>query len=739
MIGTDAADALSKPLARDLGLGRATDEQKARAVMGIFGALNNAVSGLKAQSYALEQISGNIANSQTVGYKRAETSFADMVMDAAPSRQSPGGVNAFTRATNDVQGSLQRSDVETFMAVQGDGYFVVAQQIGEVDNNPVFNDTNAFTRRGDFQINRAGYLVNGSGYYLQGLPIDPTTGNAAGASPEPVLVQSDFLAARPTGQIDYRLNLARYPLTANADPAIPRSELLNPANFTNDPTVMPPTTTNGFIQANDLPLFLQNSLSGGATTVFDDSGSPVNVQFRWAKTASTLTSNASIAISNYANDVSGGATGLTNSPSGSVAGTAYTPIDLTGGASPAVAGSLTSTDPYANVDLSGVDTVTVQIAVDGGTQQTITVDSGSGPAPVDPANVTQAEFVAMLNQELDAAFGAGVVAASVSGTEIQIASATPGASSQVAIGTVGGTLAGTTGLDTLGSQTSVNGAAAETVDSITFDIAIDGGTTQSITINEADALALPVANAAAITGDELAALINAELTAVGVDATASFDAGAGALNIQSIVGGDPNDEWRLFYQTNSSASGTDAAWVNTGTAYTFSANGTMIAPTEDPVLTFSVNGSTVSDVRLRHGGGISQFSDPSGNAQLTALSQNGYAAGELVGVSISDAGRVVAAYSNGQVTDLAEVAVATFNGDSQLRKLEGGAFRATRESGDAIIVDASNVVGNSLEASNVDISDEFTKLIVTQQAYSAATRIVSVSDEMMQEVLSMVR
>ncbi|MBO6956328.1 MAG: flagellar biosynthesis protein FlgE, partial [Rhizobiales bacterium] len=56
--------------------------------MGIFGALNNAVSGLQSQAYALEQISGNIANSQTVGYKRAETSFADMVADAAPSRQA---------------------------------------------------------------------------------------------------------------------------------------------------------------------------------------------------------------------------------------------------------------------------------------------------------------------------------------------------------------------------------------------------------------------------------------------------------------------------------------------------------------------------------------------------------------------------------------------------------------------------------------------------------------------------
>jgi len=461
--------------------------------MGIFGALNNAVSGLQSQAYALEQISGNIANSQTVGYKRAETSFADMVADAAPQRQVPGGVTASTRATNDVQGSVQRSDVETFMAIQGDGYFVVAQQIGEVDNRPVFDDTDAYTRRGDFEIDRSGYLVNGAGYFLQGLPIDPTTGNPQGSAPETVQIQSDFLAALPTTQIDYRVNLARFPLTADADVDAPGSELLDPTDFTNDPTVVPATATDGFIQAADVPVFLQNTVAGGATTVFDESGAPVNIQFRWAKTA-------------------------------------------------------------------------------------------------------------------------------------------------------------------------------------------------------------------------------------------------------SVGNGDPADQWQLYYLSDSTATGTDPAWRSTETTYTFATDGTMTAPTTDPVVNFQINGSTLNSVRMRHDSdGVTQFSDPSGNAQLTSLSQNGYAAGELIGVSISEAGRVVAAYSNGQVVDIAEVAIATFNGDSQLRKTEGGGFLATRESGDPILVDASDVVGSALEMSNVDISNEFTKLIVTQQAYSASTRIVSVSDEMMQEVLGMVR
>ena len=62
--------------------------------MGIYGALASAVSGLRAQSFALENISGNIANSQTTGYKRVETDFVDLVSEGATKRQTAGSVLA---------------------------------------------------------------------------------------------------------------------------------------------------------------------------------------------------------------------------------------------------------------------------------------------------------------------------------------------------------------------------------------------------------------------------------------------------------------------------------------------------------------------------------------------------------------------------------------------------------------------------------------------------------------------
>lgn len=88
--------------------------------MGIFGALTNAVTGLRAQSYSLENISGNIANSQTTAFKRVDTSFQDLIPDSPTNKQLSGSVVATSRSTNTVQGDIQNASIGTFMAVNGD-------------------------------------------------------------------------------------------------------------------------------------------------------------------------------------------------------------------------------------------------------------------------------------------------------------------------------------------------------------------------------------------------------------------------------------------------------------------------------------------------------------------------------------------------------------------------------------------------------------------------------------------
>jgi flagellar hook protein FlgE len=111
----------------------------------------------------------------------------------------------------------------------------------------------------------------------------------------------------------------------------------------------------------------------------------------------------------------------------------------------------------------------------------------------------------------------------------------------------------------------------------------------------------------------------------------------------------------------------------------------------------------------------------------------------LQSVGVSTNGRIVGNYSNGRNLDLAEISVATFNGTNFLKRVDGGAFEATDESGQALFGKSGTIVGSSLEGSNTDIADEFTKLIVTQQAYSANTKVITTSNTMVQDLLNVLR
>lgn len=170
--------------------------------------------------------------------------------------------------------------------------------------------------------------------------------------------------------------------------------------------------------------------------------------------------------------------------------------------------------------------------------------------------------------------------------------------------------------------------------------------------------------------------------------------------------------------------------------------GQMLVPANDSmsITGLSVDGEVVGDMALDFGtGALTQFSDSNGSAKISKLTQNGYPSGDLAGISISEAGRLVASYSNGRTRELHEISLVSFSGEAWLERVDGGAFEVTPESGEPIAGAQGRIVGKRLESSNTDIADEFSKLIVTQQAYSANTRIVSSGDQMLQEAINMIR
>jgi flagellar hook protein FlgE len=467
--------------------------------MGIFDALNTSVGGLQAQSFALQNISGNIANAQTTGFKGINTSFVDLVPEATnPDRQVAGGVTAFARQTVSTQGTVSASSVGTFMAINGDGFFSVQKSSGTVDNTPIFTGVTDYTRRGDFQVNANGNLVNGAGYYLMGVPVDSKTGNPLGNVPQVLQFQNSFVPAQATTTIQYGLNLPATPVTAASSTAtagtITAAGGLNPADFSagHNPTV----AGTGAVVANDATIFQNESISGGAVTAYDASGTPVNLQLRWAKTDS------------------------------------------------------------------------------------------------------------------------------------------------------------------------------------------------------------------------------------------------------AALGGSHVDNWELFYQKDPAATGTQVAWVNAGTDFQFGTNGKLTSPTS-PSITLTgvtVGGQTLGNVAVSIGAsGLTQYATTGGTATINQISQNGYPAGQLQSVAISNTGLVIGTFSNGQNIDLASVTLSHFNGTNYLKSLDGGAYAVTDQSGPAIAGASGTISGSSLEGSNTDIADEFTKLIVTQQAYSANTKVITTANSMVQDLLNVLR
>jgi flagellar hook protein FlgE len=242
-------------------------------VMGIFDALTTAVSGLQAQSFALQNISGDIANSQTVGFKETDTAFDALVSQAALNQQTAGGVFASSVASNTVQGTIQSASSSTDMAIQGNGWFVVTQPSGNSGSQPQFTGVSDYTQRGDFQMDSSGYLVNGAGYYLMGIPLNPATGSPTTSTPTVLQFNNNFLPAQQTSTIDYAANL----------PSSPTTGVLTPGSYNANPL----DTGTGTVEGQDVGTFTSQSLDGGSVTAYDSLGNPVNVQLRWAETASS--------------------------------------------------------------------------------------------------------------------------------------------------------------------------------------------------------------------------------------------------------------------------------------------------------------------------------------------------------------------------------------------------------------------------------------------------------------------
>ena len=124
--------------------------------------------------------------------------------------------------------------------------------------------------------------------------------------------------------------------------------------------------------------------------------------------------------------------------------------------------------------------------------------------------------------------------------------------------------------------------------------------------------------------------------------------------------------------------------------------------------------------------------------------QDGYQAGSILSVSVNSSGEVIGSFSNGQDQKVAALAIATFINPQGLEKAGKNMYTSSWNSGEpqinlAGVGERGEIAGSSLEMSNVDLAKEFTEMIVAQRGFQANSKIITTSDEMLQELVNLKR
>jgi len=256
---------------------------------------------------------------------------------------------------------------------------------------------------------------------------------------------------------------------------------------------------------------------------------------------------------------------------------------------------------------------------------------------------------------------------------------------------------------------------------LTFIVGVDGAAPQpAVTFTAADTTAALVAARINSSTTGLTASVTPDgriqITSDTAGATAALAVGAGTANVA----------------LGFAVAGANFPAVPTATGL-ITLNFTNGAAGAQPVtLDFGSAASTTS---------VTGFDSPS---TLALDSQDGYASGTLQAFSIGTTGSIDGTFSNGRVQAMGTLRLATFSNPAGLSKVGSNLFRETSNSGVANVGDAGTgrrgtLAPGSLEGSNVDLAEEFTKLIVAQRGFQANARVITTSDEVLQEAVNLKR
>lgn len=211
-----------------------------------------------------------------------------------------------------------------------------------------------------------------------------------------------------------------------------------------------------------------------------------------------------------------------------------------------------------------------------------------------------------------------------------------------------------------------------------------------------------------------------------------------SLSVKFTKTADNNWNW------NSSVPSASGSLTGASGTIIFESDGSIKQTSASTVTFVPSGGASQQNIDLNFGEKFSGITQTSSDSVVSALSQDGSSSATLSDVSIDNYGYIVGVYSNGYSKNLAQVMVATFANRSALAGQGENMYTVSANSGDPIIGEPgettnSTIQSGALEQSNVDLSEEFTKMIVSQRGFQANARVITVSDSMLQETTNLVR
>lgn len=637
------------------------------------------ISGLGSNSQSINVVGNNIANVNTIGYKAARASFQDVLYQSiyGTSGTSQVGRGSALASVDTLfsQGSFESTSEPTDLAIGGQGFFIVKN---------TENNTNYYTRAGQFRFDKEGNMTNAASHILQGKAIDRITNSAFGVDTN-IVISPEPSEPRRTAQINMVTNLQ-----SNAPWKGTVGALTNKAN---------------------------NILAAKAST-----------------------GKYPIAATSSDDPACGYTVAITNRDS------TADPITHTGTNDAAfnINGSLSING--TSITLTGITTMAgLLAAINGSTAATHVAATATG------SKLTLTVVAAAANDGLDVLVDdSGLTSGSIGWTEADKES-TDLYGSNMSMSVVWEYPDGSG----LGSKPFTGRVSSHRGDLVNWggsglDLTVGDGstyildeTTQTFDVNGFQPTYQTATNNSSTTSNYSSSITAYDSLGQPHVVTVYF-----RKAYEELVGAAQSNVWEWHSVIGSADSMTGVDTEVRGGYLRFNNNG-VLTQGGDPVtavFNFSMGAEPGQLVDLVFGnasGGGSTTQYPIAS-KTSYQSQDGYPPGVLENVTVSQEGILSGHYSNGQILDLYQLTLANFNNLQGLKREGGNLFSETLESG----VPVTNAPGdgglgkinpNSLEQSNVDLATEFVKMIIAQRGFQANSRVITTTDEILQELMNLKR